>query len=141
MKDTNAREASAVLSNIRETQVCVIAQGPRENVPFLGWGLFALLGYSPFDYVSAKIWGPTIAVLWIVGMLVTYRYIRAKAARVHILTTTPWYVWMTLAVISSAAVTLAVVLQSRIHFAWSVAGLLLSISFIGYGLKLRAAGK
>jgi hypothetical protein len=141
MKDISTQEANTALNDIRETQNRVIAQGPNEYAPFIGWGLFALLGYSPFDYVSARIWGPIVAVLWIIGMLVTYRYIHHKAARVHIFTSTPWHVWVTFAGLTSLAVALAVVMQSKVHFVWSAAGLLLSIAFIGYGLKLRAAGK
>jgi hypothetical protein len=74
-------------------------------------------------------------------MLVTYRYFRDKAARVHILSTTPWYVWVTFGVLTSAAVALAVAMQSRVHFAWTVASLLLSILYIGYGLMLKTTGK
>jgi hypothetical protein len=141
MKDISTQEASAVLNDIRETQSRVISQGPREYVPFIGWGLFALFGYSPFDYISARIWGPIAGVFWIIGMLVTYRYFRDKAARVHILSTTPWYVWVTFGVLTSAAVALAVAMQSRVHFAWTVASLLLSILYIGYGLMLKTTGK
>jgi L-asparagine transporter-like permease len=141
MKDIDALEASSTLSGIRETQNRVVAQGPRQYVPFIGWGLFALLGYSPFDYVRPSIWGPIVGVLWIVAMLATYRYIRNDGARVHIVTTTPWYVWTALAVLTCATVALAVMLQSKVHFAWSLAGLILAVPFIGYGLKLRAAGR
>lgn len=141
MKEISPQEASQALGDIRETQNRVIAQGPHEYVPFIGWGLFVLVGYPPFDFVSGNVWGPALSVLWIVGMLITYRYFRDKAARVHILTTTPWYVWVTLGVLTSAAAAFAEITQSRVHFAWSIAGLLLAIPYIGYGLKLRAAGK
>jgi acid phosphatase family membrane protein YuiD len=110
-------------------------------VPFIGWGLFVLLGYPPFDFLNGNIWGPIISVVWIVGMILTFRYFRDKSARVHIFTSTPWFVWVALVAATSLAVALAEGFQSKYHYAWTISGVLLSLFYIGYGLKVKAEAR
>lgn len=141
MSTVSNQEASTSLKHIKDTQKSILAKGPREYVPFIGWGLWIIAAYAPFDFLNGNLWGVVISVSWMIGMLLTYRYFHDKAARVHIFSTTPWYVWVGLGVLTSLAVLFAEILQRRLPYAWTLAGVLLSVPYIGYGLKLKHEGK
>lgn len=141
MKQLSTDEARQVLGQIKQAQHNVITQGPREYVPFIGWGIWVLFAYPPFDFVNDSVWGPIIFVVWVVGMALTFRYFRDKAARVHILSTTPWYIWVTLIVLTSLAVIFAELAHPTFSFAWTLSGILLAVPYITYGLVLKAKGK
>ena len=71
---TNAvtdREASQALAQVKGAQSEITKRSAKEYVPWIIWGLYFVLFYPPFDYVSPEVWGTFCAIAAAVSGLTT----------------------------------------------------------------------
>lgn len=141
MSTVSTKEAAGSLELVSKTQHKIVAQGAKEYLPFMWWGLFILFGYPPFDYVNSNVWGPFILLAWIIGMALTYRYFKHRTSRVHIFRQKSLKISIALGVITFIGITVAEVLTTKHHHIWTIVGIILAALYIGYGLKLRSGSR
>lgn len=137
-KPVTNQEAAQSLEHIKHTQKAIKNKGAKEYAPWFGWGLFVIVTYPPFDFIKPNVWGPIVAVLFVVGMVLSFRYFFVSNERIHAISHTPWPIAVLYFFLISVTIFLANVFQSSFHYVWSVGGVVLAALFFIYGFYLKS---
>ena len=76
------KEAAQAVKQINDVQADINRHSAKEYMPWVGWGLFTMLLYPPFDYFDQNKWSIVVGVVAIVGAILTDRYIRTRQSKV-----------------------------------------------------------
>lgn len=128
-------DATTTLQQIQSVQQTIVKRSAKEYAPWIGWGLYVIIFFSPFDYVKPSIWGPISWLVAAIGGYITYRYFK-KHADVKV-QRAPWQAWFLYGLWIALGVAVASSVQTHIHYAMTIAGFVVGLPFIAYGIKLK----
>lgn len=136
LTDNDARES---LEKIKQAQRAVTEKAAKEYMVWSWWGLYVLIFYPPFDYFNGNVWGPILLAVWPVGSFLTFRYYRKSTAFPKIMT--PKYIYVGFTILIALAIMFAEIMHPYFHFAWTVAGLVVGLSYWTYAAFLWSKNK
>jgi len=131
-------EAASSLRQIKQTQGIIKTKAVKEYLPWFGWGLFVLITYPPFDFIKPSIWGPITAILFIIGMILSFRYYVVSNKRIHAISHTPLSIAVLYFLFIFITILLANIFQSSFHYVWIIGGVILASLFFIYGFYLKS---
>ncbi len=136
-KSITDKEAAQTLEQVKSAQAEISRRTAKEYVPWIGWGLFIVLLWPPFDFLNPNKWGVATWTASIIGTIITSIYFATRKAKIKSNKRSPKLAWLYYILWIIVGSTFAVLTHTRFHYAWTVAGLVTGLPFILYGLKLK----
>jgi hypothetical protein len=138
MKSITQEEATQTLEKVRNSQDEINRRSAKDYVPWIGWGLFVILFWPPFDYLNPNVWGIITWVAAIIGSVITSLYFARRKARIKSQRVSPKLSWLGYILWIAVGSAFAILTQSHFHYAWTVAGIVTGLPFVLYGFVLKS---
>ena len=132
------KEAAQAVKQINDVQADINRHSAKEYMPWIGWGLFTMLLYPPFDYFDQNKWSIVVGVVAIVGAILTDRYIRTRQSKVKREKKTSPLAWVIYMLLILMVNVFAFTAHSQFAYAWTITGLAIGLPTILYGLWLKS---
>jgi hypothetical protein len=132
------KEAAKNLAKVKSTQDVISRSSAKEYAPWIGWGLFIILFYPPFDFIDPNKWGIITWAVAIAGSFVTARYFSKREAKIKTNRHAPRLSWLYYILWVAAGNVFALLTYQHFGYAWTVAGLVIGLPVLLYGLKLKS---
>ncbi len=137
-KSITDTEAAQNLEQVKIAQAEINKRTAKEYAPWIGWGLFIVLFYPPFDLFDPSKWGIVVWVVAIIGAIITGRYFHTRKSRIKSTQKLPRFAWLYYILWIAVGNIFANIAHPHFAFAWTVAGVGIGLPFILYGLKLKS---
>ena len=135
--NVSRREAVEMLREGDRAGQAVDRRAPKEHVVFIGWALFNALMIPGFDVFDRAVWGWVTIGMAVAGVVATVAYYATRSIQVEVKQRSPWWTWPLMGLWIAVAGLLAAVLDGRVAFAYTVAGLVGAAPLLAWGLHLR----
>ncbi len=135
--DIERREAEALLGNADEAGRAVERRIPRERMPFLFWAAFLALIIPGFDLFDRTSWGWVTIAVAIAGFCFIGGYYMRRSQEVRAAERSPAWMWPALTAWTCVAGLVALILDGRISFAYTVGGILAAIPLVAWAQYLK----
>ncbi len=131
------READQMLTEADRAGQAVERRAAKEHVAFIGWALFNAVVIPGFDVFDRATWGWVTMGIAVAGLIATFAYFLTRGIQVEVKQRSPWWIWPVLGLWVALAGMLGAVLDDRVAFAYTVAGLAGAAPLLAWGLYLR----
>lgn len=140
MKHLNTHLASKNLQEVIFLQNKVRNLGMKQSNSFFIWGLYVLIAFVPFDFVNKSTWSLYVIGLWFVFAVFATAYYISKNRHVRNRNVVPWQAGLAIGFTSGICAFLAALGSHYFKYAWTAAGIVVTGTYLLYGLKLRHQG-
>ena len=134
---TSRREAAEMLQEADHVGREVERRAPKEQLAFLGWGLFNAVVIPGFDVFDRAVWGWVTIATTVAVLVLTFAYFATRGIQVEVKQRSPWWMWPVLGMWIALAGLLAAALDDDVTFAYTLAGLVGAAPLLAWGLYLR----